>query len=215
MPYVENLLSPVVMTNMDARDEPTLDGKFRKSIILERGGRKIGIMGVVIQNAPVSTGMASVRKYDPLYYSSISRQEITLTERLHFRNESEAIMEEAVNLKAQGANIIVVISHCGYDVDQIIAHNAGSVVDVIVGGHSHSFLYTGSPLPGPDKPQGDYPTVVVHESSGHKVLIVQAGSYAKYVGNLIVYFDKQGNVVKYGGSPKYMSSDVLPGRHST
>lgn len=138
-------------------------------------------------------------------------QEIARTDRLRFFNESESIRKEAANLKAQGANILIVISHSGYDVDQIIAREAGDDVDVIVGGHSHSFLYTGRPLPGPDKPHGDYPTEIVHKS-GKRVLIVQACSYAKYVGNLVVYFDDDGNVVKHEGSPIYMEHGVPEGR---
>lgn len=120
-------------------------------------------------------------------------------------------MEEAAKLKAQGANIIIVLSHCGYDVDKTIADKAGAEIDVIVGSHSHTFLYTGDNPPGPDAPRGDYPTIVNH-SSGHKVLIVQAGAYAKYVGNLTVFFDAEGNVADYEGAPLYMSHDVPEGK---
>lgn len=112
-------------------------------------------------------------------------------------------------MSEQGANIIIVISHCGYDVDKVIAERAGDVIDVIVGAHSHTFLYTGVP-PGPDTPRGDYPTEVTH-SNGHRVLIVQAGAYAKYVGNLTVYFDSKGDVIDFEGAPIYMSHDVPQG----
>lgn len=113
-------------------------------------------------------------------------------------------------MKAQGCDIIILITHCGYDVDQEIARHAGSVVDVIVGGHSHTFLSNKTDGPGPLKPQGNYPTEVIH-SSGQRVLIVQAASYARYVGNLIVYFDNVGNVVDYEGGPLYMDSSVPEG----
>lgn len=53
VPFVETITSPVIMTNMDASEEPTLDGKFHKSIIIERDNRKIGIMGVIVENVPV------------------------------------------------------------------------------------------------------------------------------------------------------------------
>lgn len=128
-----------------------------------------------------------------------------------FRNESEAIVEEAEKLKSQGANIIIVISHCGYDVDKLIAQHAGSEIDVIVGSHSHTFLYTGDNPPGPDKPRGDYPTQITH-ASGHRVLIVQAAAYAKYVGNLTVYFDDNGDVVDFEGAPIYMDNNVPEGK---
>lgn len=68
---------------------------------------------------------------------------------MKFLNESIAIRAEADKLKSQGADIIIVVSHCGLDVDYIIAQNAGPDVDVIVGGHSHTFMFTGDQPPGP------------------------------------------------------------------
>ncbi|XP_073831490.1 apyrase-like [Musca autumnalis] len=187
VPFLEALDSPMLVANIDATNEPTMEGKYQPSIIIERSGRKIGVIGIILETT-----------YD-----------LANTGKLIFRNESETILEEAAKLKAQGANIIIVLSHCGYDVDKVIAQVAGSEIDVIVGSHSHTFLYTGDTPPGfPDTPRGDYPTVVTHTPSGHRVLIVQAGAYAKYVGNLTVYFDDEGNVVDYAGDPIYMSNDV-------
>uniref|UniRef100_A0A1I8NCS4 apyrase n=1 Tax=Musca domestica TaxID=7370 RepID=A0A1I8NCS4_MUSDO len=186
VPFLDALDSPMLVANIDARNEPTMEGKYQPSMIIERSGRKIGVIGVILETT-----------YD-----------LSNTGKLIFRNESETILEEAAKLKAQGANIIIVLSHCGYDVDKLIAEKAGSEIDVIVGSHSHTFLYTGDTPPGPDVPKGDYPTIVRHSPTGHRVLIVQAGAYAKYVGNLTVYFDNDGNVVDYEGAPLYMGSDV-------
>ncbi|XP_061392520.1 apyrase-like [Musca vetustissima] len=186
VPFLEALNSPMLVANIDASNEPTMQGKYQPSMIIERSGRKIGVIGIILETT-----------YD-----------LANTGKLIFRNESETILEEAEKLKAQGANIIIVLSHCGYDVDKLIASKAGSVVDVIVGSHSHTFLYTGDTPPGPDVPKGDYPTVVTHSETGHRVLIVQAGAYAKYVGNITVYFDQEGNVADYEGAPLYMGSDV-------
>lgn len=142
---------------------------------------------------------------------SFSMQNIANTGNIIFRNESDAIREQSTLLTQQGATIIIVISHCGYDVDKVIATQAGDVIDVIVGSHSHTFLYTGDSPPGPDTPRGDYPTQVTH-SSGHRVLIVQASAYAKYVGNITVFFDEQGNVVDFEGAPIFMAHDVPEGK---
>lgn len=133
---------------------------------------------------------------------------------MKFRNESEAIIEAARKLKANhNVNIIIVVSHVGFDVDKVIAENTGSDVDIIVGGYSHTFLYTGTP-PGPEEPEDNYPYVYDHPS-GNKVLIVQAACHAKYVGNLTVFFDKDGKVAKYEGNPIYMDSDVGKGKQIT
>ncbi|XP_022219548.1 apyrase isoform X1 [Drosophila obscura] len=184
VPFLETIDTNMLVANMDCAHEPTMEGLYNSSIIIERGGRKIGLIGVILETT-----------YD-----------LANTGKLIFRNESDAIREEAQQLKAQGANIIIVISHCGYDVDKEIAANAGDVIDVIVGSHSHTFLYTGDP-PGPHKPAGDYPTEVIH-SSGHRVLIVQASAYARYVGNLTVYFDDNGDVLDFEGAPIYMGAEV-------
>ncbi|XP_033150279.1 apyrase [Drosophila busckii] len=185
VPFLKTVNTAMLVANMDCAHEPTMKGLYEKSKIIERGGRKIGLIGVILQTT----------------------NELANTGKLIFRNESESIREEAAVLKAKGANIIIVISHCGYDVDKLIAQNAGDAIDVIVGAHSHTFLYTGTNLPGPDKPRGEYPTQITH-SSGHRVLIVQASAYAKYVGNLTVYFDEQGDVVDFAGAPIYMDHDV-------
>ncbi|XP_039958539.1 apyrase [Bactrocera tryoni] len=185
VPFLESINSPMLVANMDARDEPDMQGKYQKSIIIERSNRKIGVIGVILETT-----------YD-----------LANTGNLIFQNESTAIREEAQKLREQGANIIIAITHCGYDVDKLIAQHAADDVDVIVGSHSHTFLYTGDKLPGPDTPYGPYPTEVVHEN-GHRILIVQAAAYAKYVGNITVYFDDDGNVVDYSGAPIYMGSSV-------
>ncbi|KAH8289719.1 hypothetical protein KR054_009993, partial [Drosophila jambulina] len=184
VPFLETVNTSMLVANMDCAHEPTMEGKYNKSKIIERSGRKIGLIGVILETT-----------YD-----------LANTGKLIFRNESDTIREEAQLLKAQGANIIIVISHCGYEVDKVIAANAGDWIDVIVGSHSHTLLYTGTP-PSGSTPAGPYPTEVVH-SSGHRVLIVQASAYARYVGNLIVYFDDNGDVLDFEGNPLYMDQTV-------
>lgn len=97
--------------------------------------------------------------------------------------------------------------------DKVIAANAGDWIDVIVGSHSHTLLYTGTP-PSGSTPAGPYPTEVVH-SSGHRVLIVQASAYARYVGNLVVYFDDNGDVLDFEGNPLYMDQTVPEGEYNS
>ncbi|KAH8245444.1 hypothetical protein KR032_010464, partial [Drosophila birchii] len=184
VPFLETVNTSMLVANMDCAHEPTMEGKYNKSKIIERSGRKIGLIGVILETT-----------YD-----------LANTGKLIFRNESDTIREEAQLLKAQGANIIIVISHCGYEVDKEIAANAGDWIDVIVGSHSHTLLYTGTP-PSGSTPAGPYPTEVVH-SSGHRVLIVQASAYARYVGNLVVYFDDNGDVLDFEGNPLYMDQTV-------
>lgn len=78
-------------------------------------------------------------------------------------------------------NIIIALGHSGYDVDQKIAKNC-PLVDVVVGGHSHTFLYTGR-SDQIEKSEGPYPTIV-QQSSGKEVPVVQAYAFSKYMGVL-------------------------------
>lgn len=189
--FMETLESPVVVANIDDTDEPTIQGKYRKSIVIDRYERKIGIIGVIIETV----------------------NELSNTGNLRFYNESKVIREEAALLKEQGVDIIIVLSHCGLDVDYIIAKEAAPFVDVIVGGHSHTFMYTVSEngtAPGPDIVKDNYPAVVENED-GHRVLIVQASAYMKYVGDITVYFDKEGRLITWEGAPVYLDNSVVPG----
>lgn len=63
--------------------------------------------------------------------------------------------------------------------DKMIAEHCPDV-DVVIGGHSHTFLYTGSP-PDIEKPDGNYPTIVT-KSNGRKVPVLQAYAFTKYMG---------------------------------
>lgn len=192
IPFMETVESPVVVANIDDSDEMSIHDKYNKSIVIDRYDRKIGIIGVILETV----------------------DQIANTGRLRFLNESAAIKREAAALKQQGVDIVIVLSHCGLDADYTIARETGAYVDVIVGGHSHTFMYTsrnGESAPGPDTVRDNYPAVVEHED-GHRVLIVQASAFLKYVGDLTVYFDKDGRVVSWEGAPIFLDSDIVPDR---
>lgn len=183
VPFLETVNAPFVIVNIDDSEEPSIQGKYKKSIIIERGGRKIGILGYVLRT----------------FY------EISSTGKLKFLSEIETVTEEAAKLKSQGVDIIIALSHAGLDVDREVAAVVPDV-DVIVGGHSHSFLYTGTP-PSSELPVDNYP-VIVEQAGGHRVLIVQAYAYSKYVGNITLWFDEQGEYTAWEGSPILLDSSV-------
>ena len=88
------------------------------------------------------------------------------------RDEVEAIAAEATSLRERGAQVVVLLSHCGYPHDLELAGPLVGVVDLIVGGHSHTAL-----------PHGD-------RSAG--VPITQAGQYAEHLGRVILEVDGDG-----------------------
>lgn len=174
-------LTPIISCNIDATNEPEMAPLFNKSVILNRGGRLIGIVGVTT-TLESDWGKAKVLP------------------------EVESVKVEVEKLVAQGIKIIIVLSHSGLLIDREIAKHGGPI-DLIVGGHSHSFLYTGDNPVGPDTPVSDYPTIVEQESD-RKVLIVQASAYSKYLGNITLFFDDEGEVKDYEGAPIFLSHEI-------
>ncbi|KAL3217193.1 hypothetical protein MRX96_006096 [Rhipicephalus microplus] len=119
--------------------------------------------------------------------------------------EVESINREIAKLKQRGINTFILISHVGFDVDQKIAA-ACPELDLIIGGHTNTFLYTGSP-PVDDKPEGPYP--VVHKrSDGTYCLIVQDYRFGKYLGHLRMEISRQGVITHWIGNPILLSQDI-------
>lgn len=114
-------------------------------------------------------------------------------------------------MENEDCKIIIVLSHSGFDVDQEIATKLVPHVNLIVGSHSHTLLYNGEP-PNSDIPAGPYPFVVNREN-GRKVLIVQASSYTKYIGNLTVWYNNEGDVINWDGNPIYLSNEIPQGKN--
>jgi len=180
-PFLKNRTVPMVVSNMDTTNVPELDGLTQKSLVIERGGRKIGFVGYLtpetIWTANVPAGLV-------------------------LEDEIEALTREVAKLKAEGINIIVAIGHSGYLTDQKLAAEVPDV-DIIIGAHSHSFLFTvndTSPNPSTNTIEGPYPTVVKTEA-GNTVLIVQAMSFTKYLGHIKVRFTDDGQVESWQGMP--------------
>lgn len=90
-----------------------------------------------------------------------------------FRNRDtvSAIKQAVKKLKKDGANLIIFLSHMGYKADLELAQQLSGLVDVIVGAHSHTVM--------------NQPEVV------SDVIIVQAGSTGKYLGELKITVDME------------------------
>ncbi|XP_077538587.1 protein 5NUC-like isoform X2 [Haemaphysalis longicornis] len=177
---------PVLMCNGDVRGEKEIANDATKpSIVLQRGGRRIGIIGYINPET-------AYRSYPG---------------HTQFLNDKECVRREAQRLHGEGVNIIIALGHSGLEEDKRIATEV-PLVDVVVGGFSHYYMYSGSPLAIAAEPiHGPYP-VVVQRPDGTQALVVTAFWFGKYMGNLEVVFDHKGNMVSYKGSPVLMDSTV-------
>ncbi|WP_372886395.1 bifunctional UDP-sugar hydrolase/5'-nucleotidase [Shimia sp.] len=131
--FMEAVTFPVLMSNADVSAEPLLAGRVRKSAVIERGGARIGLIGLTPQDTDeLASPGPNVSFSDPV----------------------AAVQAEVDRLTAEGIDKIILLSHSGYGVDQHVAANTTGV-DVIVGGHDNSYLSNVS-----DRARGPYPTMV-------------------------------------------------------
>ncbi|CAB1342768.1 unnamed protein product [Coregonus sp. 'balchen'] len=111
---------------------------------------------------------------------------------LVFEDEIDALQPQVDKLITLGVNMIIALGHSGFVTDKEIARRVKGV-DVVIGGHSNTFLYTGE-QPSSEVPAGPYP-VIVRSDDGRDVPVVQAFAFGKYLGYLKVTFDETGNVL--------------------
>ncbi len=177
--FIQGANFPVLGANVDASADPDLNGLLKPYVVLEVGGAKVGVIGVTTElTAILSRAGSTVQFTDPF----------------------EAVQKYVDELEAQGVQIIVVLSHLGYARDQELAQTVGGV-DIIVGGHTHTFLSNSD-----EDAAGPYPTVVT-SPRGEPVLIVTDKSYAKYLGYLEASFT-EGVATSWQGDPILLDASV-------
>ncbi len=110
-----------------------LAGVLQKSTVIERGGEKLGLIGLTPQDTDeLASPGPNIIFTDPV----------------------DAVQGEVDKLTEAGVNKIIVLSHSGYRVDQRVARETTGV-DVIVGGHSNTYLHSND-----EDAEGPYPTMV-------------------------------------------------------
>ncbi|MEQ5825978.1 5'-nucleotidase C-terminal domain-containing protein [Sulfitobacter sp. NFXS29] len=173
--FMDAVEFPVLMSNADVSGEPLLADKLAKSTVIEKGGEKIGLIGLTPED---------------------THELASPGDKITFSDPVAAVQGEVDLLIAKGVNKIIVLSHSGYGVDQKVAAETTGV-DVIVGGHTNTLLSNTD-----ERAEGPYPTMV------GETAIVQAYAYGKFLGELNVTFDDEGNITKAEGEPLIMDAAV-------
>lgn len=107
---------PLLSANFDFTGEPLLVGKVLPYIVVEVGGRKVGILGLTTETTSWSSNPGpNIRIGDAL----------------------AAARWAVAELQALGVNVIVALTHLGWERDlELIQSVTG--IDIVVGGHSHT-----------------------------------------------------------------------------
>lgn len=183
IPFLTNVTFPVVCANINSDKVPELNGLIDRSTVLRFGRQRIGVVGYLTKETPA----------------------LAKTGKLIFEDEVKSVQKEVDRLTEDGVNIIIGLGHAGFVVDKDIATKVKGM-DIVIGGHTNTFLYTGSP-PSTEIPEGPYPLVVTQEN-GEKVLVLEAFAFGKYLGYLQATFNDDGKVVKWNGNPILLDKSV-------
>jgi len=173
VPFAELVNFPLLASNLDSHDPAFVEGvHFNKSIVKEIKGTKVGIIGYITQSTSYNFPNHAVT----------------------FTDEVASVRAEAERLTAEGIKILIALGHSGYEIDQVLAEYIPQL-DLVVGGHSHTFLYPEDLDDAEDYPRGPYPTYVTPKDDPAKQIpVVQAKSYTKYLGHLTLNFDANGEL---------------------
>ncbi|MFT5779961.1 MAG: 5'-nucleotidase [Crocinitomicaceae bacterium] len=151
---------PFVCSNYNFSNTP-VDGHTNEDLILKKGNIKVGIFGVGVE----LKGLVPDGKYGETVYN----------------DPIEIATEKAAALKSKGCDLIICLSHLGYEYgsekisDRVLAQKTKGI-HLIIGGHTHTFL---------DKPTEE------KNLNGETVLINQVGWAGVQLGRIDFEFDKK------------------------
>ena len=165
--WIANAEFPVLAANVTERATGKL---FTKPyIVREIGGIEVGILGLAYPNTPLTTGMKNV-------------------EDVEFGPAVEAARRFTPELKREGAQLIIALTHLGLGADKKLAE-AVPEIDVIVGGHSHNRMSDALQV--------------------GRTLIVQAGAHGSDVGRLDLTLT-DGRITKHDRKLIELDNTVVP-----
>jgi len=145
-------------------DEPV----FESTAVFEKGGVKVAVIGQHFPYTPIANPRYMVPEWS-------------------FGIRPDVIQKNVDAARADGAEVVVLLSHNGFDVDQKLA-TVVSGIDVILTGHTHD--------------------AVPEAIKINNTLLLSSGSHGKYLGRVDLEV-RGGKVVDYNSSLIPVFSDVI------
>ncbi len=175
----EATTAPFISANLDFSGEPALaelvdEGRIAPSTVVEKQGRRIGIIGATTPE---------------LTYISSPRNVAVMS------NVAEIVQAEIDRLTGDGVDIIVLSTHLQALSGETDLAAQLTGVDAMVAGGSGALLADDSTalLPGDGDPYGPYPLTATLVDGSTVPIVTTPGDYT-YVGQLILSIDADGNV---------------------
>jgi sulfur-oxidizing protein SoxB len=136
--------APFAFLGQNVRENEFGDEVFKPRVTYEKGGAKIAVIGQAFPRTPISNPAWMFPKWE-------------------FGLREDDIQKQVDEARAEGADVVVLLSHNGYDVDAKLATRVKGI-DVILAAHTHDAI-----------PQA--------QTFGDTLLIA-AGSHGKFVARL-------------------------------
>ncbi len=164
---VDQLNYPFIANNCFKNDTNEL--LFPAHLMIEKSGINIGVIGIA---------SPTIDKLMPKHFS----------EGVYFTNGDENLSEQINELKNQGADIIVILSHLGFPQETKLAEEIDGI-DIILSGHTHNRLTE--------------PAII------NDTLIIQSGSHGSHLGKLTVHFSG-GKITDYQHDLIEVAETIIP-----
>ena len=174
---------------IDAVSFPVISGNLDLSSSTELKGKVDN--HVVLEVGGQKVGIISALATDTVETSSPGKDVV-------FQDEIDSLTADVEVLQADGVEIIIALTHVGLAKDIEIAEKVPGL-DLVIGGHSHTLLSNTQ-----DGAAGSYPVMV------GDVPVLQAYAYSKYLGEVTLTFDDEGNLTSAEGEPILLDASVEP-----
>lgn len=116
--FLDKVEFPVLSANIDVSQNNMLADRVAKSVVLEPGGEKIGVISVLAEDTPETSSPGN-----SVIFSSIV----------------DGAQAQVDALTEEGVNKIILLTHVGLPADKRLADEVTGI-DLIIGGHSHTLL---------------------------------------------------------------------------
>lgn len=151
---IKKLKYPIVNCNYDFSNT-VLKGMIKPYIVLKKFGLKIGVVGVGVD----PEGLIQKNRYEGMIFKPII---------------STANLYAKILKEKERCDFVICLSHIGYSDDIILAEQSKNI-DLIIGGHSHTYM---------DKPD------IRKNLDGKEILIFQTGKSGAYINKYELELDK-------------------------
>jgi 5'-nucleotidase len=165
----------------DDDDDDDDDGRrsrsafIAESVVVRERGERIGIVGATTPRLPFISSPRNVGVIEDV---------------------AGEVQREVDRFRRQGVDKVILISHLQSVLeDRALAPMLRGVDVMIAGGGDELLAQPGTPLVPGDAIQGPYP-IVETDADGKSIPIVTTAGDYKYVGRLVVAFDRRGNVLQ-------------------